>query len=100
MICPAAGAAHRQRGDTTRFLAFANTVAARSYSRHDEAPLDGARFFKPRRKPSRRNHHPRPMLDKENVQEQEIARHHGVNLIYAACCYPYRSGNGHRQFNG
>src|SRR5437870_7273316 len=26
-----------KRGDTTKFFAFANTVAARSYSRHDEA---------------------------------------------------------------
>src|SRR5881396_4272122 len=76
------------RGGTTKFFVFANTVAARSYSRHDEAHgWMGARFqTAPQTDPSEIIIHVR-MLDKENVQEQEALGIIGVNLIYAACCY-------------
>jgi len=61
-----------KRGDTTKFFAFANTVAARSYSRHDEAHgWMGVKFqATPNTEPSEIIIHVR-MLDKENVQEQE-----------------------------
>src|SRR5436309_11887074 len=77
-----------KRGDSTRFFAFANTVAARSYSRHDEAHgWMGVRFqIAPKSEPSDIIIHVR-MLDRENVQEQEALGIIGVNLIYAACCY-------------
>ena len=77
-----------KRGDTTKFFAFANTVAARSYSRHDEAHgWMGVKFqATPKTEPSEIIIHVR-MLDKENVQEQETLGIIGVNLIYAACCY-------------
>ena len=77
-----------KRGDSTKFFAFANTVAARSFSRHDEAHgWMGVRFqTAPRSEPSEIIIHVR-MLDRENVQEQEALGIIGVNLIYAACCY-------------
>ncbi len=77
-----------KRGASTRFFAFANTVAARSYSRHDEAHgWMGVRFqTAPQSDPSDMIIHVR-MLDTENVQEQEALGIIGVNLIYAACCY-------------
>src|SRR5437667_4296432 len=77
-----------KRGDTTKFFAFANTVAARSYSRHDEPNgWMGVRFqTAPKAGHSEIIIHVR-MLDKENVQEQEALGIIGVNLIYAACCY-------------
>jgi len=77
-----------KRGDTTKFFAFANTVAARSYSRHDEPNgWMGVRFqTAPKAGQSEIIIHVR-MLDKENVQEQEALGIIGVNLIYAACCY-------------
>ena len=77
-----------KRGETTKFFAFANTVAARSYSRHDEAHgWMGVRFqTAPRSEPSEIIIHVR-MLDRENVQEQESLGIIGVNLIYAACSY-------------
>ena len=77
-----------KRGDSTRFFAFANTVAARSFSRHDEAHgWMGVRFqTAPKSVPSEIIIHIR-MLDKENMPEQEALGIIGVNLIYAACCY-------------
>src|SRR6266536_1811658 len=77
-----------KRGETTKFFVCANTVAARSYSRHDEAHgWMGVRFqTAPKAGPSEIIIHVR-MLDKENVQEQEALGVIGVNLIYAACCY-------------
>lgn len=77
-----------RRGDSTKFFVFANTVAARSYSRQDEAHgWMGVRFqTAPKAEPSEIIIHVR-MLDKENVQEQEALGVIGVNLIYAACCY-------------
>src|ERR1043166_8424121 len=77
-----------KRGDTTKFFVFANTVAARSYSRHEEAHgWMGVRFqTAPHSEPSQITIHVR-MLDKENLQEQEALGIIGVNLLYAACCY-------------
>src|SRR6266508_3088770 len=77
-----------KRGGTTRFFVFANTVAARSYSRHDEAHgWMGVRFqTAPQTDPSEIIIHVR-MLDKENVQEQEALGVIGVNLIYGALLY-------------
>jgi hypothetical protein len=77
-----------KRGDSTKFFAFANTVAAQSYSRHDEAHgWMGVRFqTAPKSEASDIIIHVR-MLDRENVQEQEALGIIGVNLIYAACCY-------------
>src|SRR5437016_99701 len=77
-----------KRGDTTRFFVFANTVAARSFTRHDEPHgWMGVRFqTEPRSEASQIIIHVR-MLDKENLQEQEALGIIGVNLIYAACCY-------------
>src|SRR6266511_3484279 len=70
-----------KRGGTTRFFVFANTVAARSYSRHDEAHgWMGVRFqTAPQTDPSEIIIHVR-MLDKENLQEQESLGIIGVNL--------------------
>src|SRR5580765_7723205 len=77
-----------KRGDTTRFFVFANTVAARSYSRHDEAHgWMGVRFqTAPQSDPAEIIIHVR-MLDKENLQEQESLGIIGVNLIYGALVY-------------
>src|SRR5207249_10970724 len=76
------------RGGTTKFFVFANTVAARSYSRHDEAHgWMGVRFqTAPQTDPSEIIIHVR-MLDKENLQEQEALGVIGVNLIYSALFY-------------
>src|SRR5437016_9876719 len=77
-----------KRGDSTRFFVFANTVAARSYSRQDEAHgWMGVKFqTAPQTDPSDIIIHVR-MLDKENVQEQEALGIIGVNLIYGALHY-------------
>ena len=74
-----------KRGEKTTFFVFADTVTARSYTRHDEAHgWLGIRFqTQPRADPSEIIIHVR-MLDKENVQEQEALGIIGVNLIYAA----------------
>ncbi len=74
-----------QRGASTRFFAFADTVAARSFSRRDETHgWMGIRF----------QHHPGAepsdillhviMWDRENLQQQEALGILGVNLIHAA----------------
>ncbi len=77
-----------KRGAKTRFFVFADTVAARSYSRHDEAHgWMGVKFqTEPKGEPSQIIIHVR-MLDKENVQEQEALGIIGVNLIYGALCH-------------
>src|SRR5437016_3529010 len=74
-----------KRGEKTTFFVFADTVTARSYTRHDEAHgWLGIRFqTQPRAEASEIIIHVR-MLDKENVQEQEALGIIGVNLIYAA----------------
>src|ERR1051326_6674552 len=79
---------HAKRGGTTRFFVFANTVAARSYSRQDEAHgWMGVRFqAAPQTEPAEIIIHVR-MLDKENLQEQEALGVIGVNLISGALFY-------------
>jgi hypothetical protein len=75
----------QQRGATTRFFAFADTVTARSYTRQDEAHgWMGIRFqAEPGAPPSQIVIHVR-MFDRENVLQQEALGIAGVNLIYGA----------------
>ena len=79
---------NRQRGATSTFFVFADTVTARSYSRRDDAHgWMGIQFqTQPLGKPSQIIVHVR-MLDKENVQQQEALGIIGVNLIYGAFRY-------------
>jgi hypothetical protein len=74
-----------KRGEKTQFFVFANTVAAKSFSRKDEPHgWLGIRFqTAPRTDPSQIIIHVR-LLDKENVQEQEALGIMGVNLGYGA----------------
>jgi hypothetical protein len=76
---------HPVRGKSTRFFVFADTVAARSYSRAEEGHgWLGIRFqAKPLADPSEIIIHMR-LWDKENIQQQEALGILGVNLIYAA----------------
>jgi hypothetical protein len=76
----------KTRGDNTAFFAFANTVATRSFTRHDEGHgWIGIRFqAAPRQPPSEIIVHVR-LLDPEPVREQEALGILGVNLIHAAC---------------
>jgi hypothetical protein len=71
------------RGATTRFFVFADTVVARSYSRHDDAHgWLGLRFqAEPGQEPSQIILHLR-LWDKENLAEQEALGVVGVNLVY------------------
>jgi len=74
-----------KRGATTSFFVFANTVAARSYSRpQDGDGWLGVRFqHQPRTAPSEIIIHAR-LLDTENVREQEALGLLGLNLLYGA----------------
>ena len=74
-----------KRGATTKFFAYADTVAARSFSRQDEAHgWMGIKFQDaPLAEPSQIIIHVR-MLDKENLPEQEALGMLGVNLVYGA----------------
>ncbi len=80
----------RERGETTAFFAFADTVAARSFRGGNECHgWMGIRFqAEPRDQDSQIVIHIR-MLDAEALQQQEALGIVGVNLVYAAC----------RQFN-
>lgn len=72
-------------GATTRFFAFADTVAARSYSRHEEGHgWVGIRFQSTPRGPSSDIILHVRMFDDENMHEQEALGVLGVNLIYCA----------------
>jgi len=73
------------RGEETCFFAFANTVAARSYTRKDDSNgWLGIKFqTQPRAEPSQVMIHVR-LLDEENLREQEALGTIGVNLIYGA----------------
>lgn len=75
----------QKRGSTTKFFVFAETVAARSYSRQEDAHgWLGFRFqTEPESPPSQITLHIR-LWDKENVQEQEALGILGVNLIHGA----------------
>jgi hypothetical protein len=74
-----------QRGDTTKFFVFADTVAAQSFTRRDDCHgWMGVRFQSdPRGEPSQIIMHVR-MWDKENLQQQEALGVLGVNVVYAA----------------
>src|SRR5688572_12750699 len=75
----------KPRGGKTAFFAFANTVATRSFTRHDEGHgWMGIRFqVHPRQRPCEIIVHVR-LLDSETVREQEALSILGVNLIHAA----------------
>jgi len=83
----------QKRGTTTSFFVFADTIATRSYSRHEEGRgWMGLRFrHKPREDPSQVIIHVR-MLDTENALQQEALGLLGVNLIYGAL-YHYHEPN-------
>jgi len=72
-------------GSERTFFAFADTVAARSMRRHDEANgWMGVRFQSaPRAQPNEIIIHVR-MLDQHNLQQQEALGIVGVNLIHGA----------------
>jgi hypothetical protein len=74
-----------QRGDTTRFFVFADTVAAQSFTRREDwHGWMGVRFqTQPRGEASQIIMHVR-MWDKENLQQQEALGVLGVNLVYGA----------------
>jgi hypothetical protein len=74
-----------KRGASTKFFVFADTVVARSYTRHDDAHgWLGIRFqAEPQQEPSQIIVHVR-LWDKENLQEQEALGILGVNLIHSA----------------
>ena len=83
-----------KRGEGTRFFAFADTVAARSYSRVDDTHgWLGMRFQGvPREEPSQIIVHVR-LLDRESVAQQEALGILGVNLVHGALNYPGDEGN-------
>jgi hypothetical protein len=72
-------------GANRRFFAFADTVAARSFRRHDESHgWMGLRFqHEPRAPYSEIILHVR-MLDVENIHQQEALGIFGVNLVHGA----------------
>lgn len=74
-----------KRGESSRFFAFANTVAAKSFQRSsDSHGWMGVRFqHEPRAEASQVIIHAR-LLDSENVQQQDALGIIGVNLIYGA----------------
>lgn len=74
------------RGDSTAFFAFADTAAARSFSRpEDGLAWIGIRFqHQPKAEPSDIILHAR-LCDHENVLQQEALGMLGINLIYGAC---------------
>src|SRR2546422_5358453 len=81
---------NEKRGATTRFFVFANTVAARSYTRKDDAHgWLGVEFQTEPNGPSSQIIIHARLLDKENLQEQEALGVGGVNLIYGAI-YQYK----------
>jgi hypothetical protein len=74
-----------KRGDSTRFFAFADTVAAKSYSRNDDTHgWMGIRFqARPGEEPSQILIHAR-LLDKESLSQVEVLGILGVNLVHGA----------------
>lgn len=75
-----------ERGDTTAFFSFADTVSARNYHGTNECHgWLGVRFqAHPRDENSQIIIHVR-MLDKTNALQQEALGIVGVNLVYGAC---------------
>jgi hypothetical protein len=78
-----------KRGENTRFFVFADTVAAKSYTRQDDCHgWMGIRFqAKPGGEPSQIILHV-SLLDRENLLQQEALGVLGVNLIHAALYEP------------
>ena len=74
-----------KRGESTRFFVFADTVAAKSYSRKDDYHgWMGLRFqSRPGAEPSQIILHV-SLLDHETILQQEAIGILGVNLIYSA----------------
>lgn len=74
-----------KRGEHTRFFVFADTVAAKSYSRKDDCHgWMGIRFqTHPCEEPSQIILHV-SLLDRENITQQEAIGILGVNLIHAS----------------
>ena len=74
-----------QRGDTTKFFVFADTVAAQSFTRREDwHGWMGVHFqTEPQGESSQIIMHVR-MWDKENLQQQEALGVLGVNLVYGA----------------
>lgn len=74
-----------KRGATTKFFVFADTVAARSFSRRDNCHgWLGVRFqSQPGAEPSQILIHV-TLLDPENIQQQEALGCVGVNLVHGA----------------
>ena len=74
-----------KRGPETRFFAFADTVAAKSFTRKDDCNgWIGFRFqAEPQAAPSEVLIHVQ-MLERENMQQSEALGIMGVNLIYGA----------------
>lgn len=83
------------RAKETRFFAFADTVAAKSFSGKGESHgWMGIRFqHEPQAAASEAIVHVR-MLDAENVQQQEALGVIGVNLVYSA----YSHADNHEEF--
>ena len=79
------GRLKEKRGATTKFFVFADTVAARSFSRRDNCHgWLGVRFqAQPQGAPSQILIHV-SLLDEENIQQQEALGIVGVNLVYGA----------------
>lgn len=77
-----------QRGDTSQFFVFADTVSARNYTGTNEAHgWMGVRFqSEPKGAASEIVLHVR-MWDKENILQQEALGIVGINLLYAAFYY-------------
>ena len=80
-----------QRGDSTKFFVFADTVVARSFSRKDDTHgWLGIRFqTEPHKPPSQVIVHVR-LWDKESVQQQEALGIMGVNVVHGAM-YLYKT---------
>jgi hypothetical protein len=76
---------NKSRGEKTKFFVFADTCAARSYTRRDETHgWMGIRFQShPGSEPSEILIHVR-MWDRENLQQQEALGILGVNLLHSA----------------
>ena len=76
---------NEKRGSSTRFFVYSDTVAAKSFTRQEDAHgWLGIRFqTEPQKEPSQIIIHVR-MWDKENVQQQEALGILGVNLVHGA----------------
>lgn len=84
----------RKNGAEKTFFVFADTVAARSFRKHDESHgWMGIRFQKAPRAPVNEIIIHVRMLDAENLQQQEALGIVGVNLIYGAYYLSHRPEN-------